>query len=151
MAQLARRTATVTVALFIAMGAAFAPSAEALTSAEKLTYLERELNDVSHFWFMYANRGVSPYNEFDWSTDLCSWSPDQPLGFDFRDACRRHDFNYRNYKAVGAFTEAKRLQIDNAFKADMYAKCATYSWWQRSTCRGTANSYYWAVRNFGAS
>jgi hypothetical protein len=84
MPQLARRTATVTVALFIAMGAAFAPSAEALTSAEKLTYLERELNDVSYFWFMYA-------------------------------------------------------------------KCATYSWWQRSTCRGTANSYYWAVRNFGAS
>ncbi len=37
---------------------------------------------------------------FDWSTDYCSASPDNPLGFDFTLACWHHDFGYRNYKAI---------------------------------------------------
>src|SRR5437879_1240621 len=44
---------------------------------------------------------------FDWSTDFCSASPDEPLGFDFRLPCARHDFGYRNYKVVGLFSANK--------------------------------------------
>src|SRR5215210_2485170 len=40
---------------------------------------------------------------FDWSTDYCSSSPDNPLGFPFQTSCARHDFGYRNYKAAGSF------------------------------------------------
>ena len=50
---------------------------------------------------------TGPSYGFDWSTDYCSASPDQPLGFDFRLSCWRHDFGYRNYKAVGAFPANK--------------------------------------------
>src|SRR5262245_23812439 len=54
--------------------------------------------------------------QFDWSTDYCSASPDEPLGFDFRLSCYRHDFGYRNYKAVNRFP-ANKPRIDDAFYA----------------------------------
>src|SRR3954471_21811174 len=44
---------------------------------------------------------------FDWSTDYCSDSPDQPLGFDFRIPCAHHDFGYRNYRLVNLFSANK--------------------------------------------
>jgi Prokaryotic phospholipase A2 len=85
---------------------------------------------------------------FDWSTDLCSSSPDQPLGFDFRMPCRRHDFGYRNYKAVSQFP-ANKARIDDAFYFDMKQVCAGYSTIPRNTCNGLAWTYYQAVREFG--
>ncbi|WP_084962072.1 phospholipase [Thermoactinospora rubra] len=85
---------------------------------------------------------------FDWSTDLCSSSPDQPLGFDFRMPCRRHDFGYRNYKAVNRFPENK-ARVDDAFYFDMRQVCARYSGASRSTCNSVAWTYYQAVRQFG--
>ncbi|MBF8186193.1 phospholipase [Nonomuraea sp. K274] len=85
---------------------------------------------------------------FDWSTDLCSSSPDQPLGFDFRMSCRRHDFGYRNYKAVSQFP-ANKDRIDNSFYFDMRQVCAGYSGISKSTCDGLAWTYYQAVRQFG--
>ena len=86
---------------------------------------------------------------FDWSTDLCSSSPDQPLGFDFRMPCRRHDFGYRNYKAIGAFP-ANKDRIDDMFYADLKRKCATYSAIVRPSCYSLAWTYYQAVHNFGS-
>src|SRR5688572_32645503 len=46
------------------------------------------------------NQGAWTEYAFDWSTDFCSSSPDQPLGFDFRLSCHRHDLGYGNYKLV---------------------------------------------------
>ncbi|WP_432923450.1 phospholipase [Microbispora sp. CA-135349] len=86
---------------------------------------------------------------FDWSTDLCSSSPDQPLGFDFRMPCRRHDFGYRNYKAVSRFP-ANKEHVDDAFYFDMRQVCAGYSGVGKSTCDGIAWTYYQAVKQFGA-
>jgi len=86
---------------------------------------------------------------FDWSTDYCSDSPDQPLGFDFRLPCYRHDFGYRNYKAIGTFP-ANKSRVDDMFYFDLKAKCATYSVWVRSSCNGLAWTYYQAVKTFGA-
>lgn len=81
---------------------------------------------------------------FDWSTDYCSTSPDQPLGFDFRMPCWRHDFGYRNYKAVGQFS-ANKSRIDDAFYFDLRTKCDTYDSSVRPACDSLAWTYYQAV------
>ncbi|MGI5237077.1 phospholipase [Dactylosporangium sp. CA-139066] len=86
---------------------------------------------------------------FDWTTDYCSDSPDQPLGFDFRLPCERHDFGYRNYKAIGAFP-ANKSRIDDSFYYDLKAKCATYNAFVRPACVSLAWTYYQAVKAFGS-
>jgi len=67
--------------------------------------------------------------------------PDSGPWFNFTAACARHDACY------GA--QLGQAYCDNRFRDDMYAHCATRPWYQRSLCRGTANSYYEAVRRFG--
>ena len=86
---------------------------------------------------------------FDWSTDYCSSSPDNPLGFDFRNACWHHDFGYRNYKDEGLFDENK-TRIDDTFYADMRRVCTQYRSIARSACSSVAWIYYQAVRTFGS-
>ncbi|MFI6101534.1 phospholipase [Lentzea sp. NPDC051213] len=94
-----------------------------------------------------ALRAQQPFpGQLDWSSDGCSYSPDNPFGFRFLPACHRHDFGYRNYKRQSRFNEANRLRIDNRFKSDMYGICGG-SW----TCKRTADLYYKAVREFGGS
>ncbi|KAI9164104.1 hypothetical protein HJFPF1_05740 [Paramyrothecium foliicola] len=85
----------------------------------------------------------------DWSSDNCSWSPDNPLGYPFEPACHRHDFGYRNYKNQNRFTDANKLRIDNNFRTDLYYQCDVSG--SGSLCRGLANVYYNAVRAFGRS
>jgi hypothetical protein len=90
-------------------------------------------------------RDQQPYpDQLDWASDGCSWSPDQPLGYDFSSSCHRHDFGYRNYKKQSRFTEDSRLKIDDNFKSDMYSTCG-----DEAACKGAANVYYWAVREYG--
>lgn len=90
-------------------------------------------------------RAQKPYaGQLDWSSDGCSDSPDNPFGFNLVKACYRHDFGYRNYKRQGRFTESNRLAIDNNFKHDMYEVC-NGNW----ACDRFADTYYWAVRQFG--
>ena len=67
--------------------------------------------------------------------------PDSGPWFNFTAACARHDACY------GA--QLGQAYCDRRFRDDMYAHCATRVWYQRSLCRGTANVYYEAVRNFG--
>ncbi|GAB3797499.1 phospholipase [Micromonospora zhanjiangensis] len=86
---------------------------------------------------------------FDWSTDYCSSSPDNPLGFNFKLSCARHDFGYRNYKAAGQFGGAK-ARLDSAFYEDLKRVCATYNAVVRPACLSLAWTYYQAVKNFGS-
>jgi hypothetical protein len=88
--------------------------------------------------------------QFDWSTDYCSQSPDQPLGFDFRMPCARHDWGHRNYAPMGLFTQNKP-RIDNAFYVDLRNKCGTYSVWVRSSCYSLAWSYYTVISKINGS
>ncbi|MFC4494411.1 phospholipase [Streptomyces ovatisporus] len=83
------------------------------------------------------------YN-FDWSTDVCSSSPDNPFGFPFENGCIRHDFGYRNYKAQGTF-EANKSRIDSAFYEDLKRVCAGYSGATQASCNALAWTYYQAV------
>lgn len=87
--------------------------------------------------------------DFDWSTDYCSVSPDEPLGFDFRMACWRHDFGYRNYSDIGQFP-ANKARLDNAFYYDLSTKCASYVRRSKASCDALALTYYEAVKIFGA-
>ena len=90
-------------------------------------------------------RNGRPYaDQLDWSSDACSWSPDKPFGFDFKPACHRHDFGYRNNKRQGRWNADKKLRVDDKFKADMYSICGS-----NIACKGTANIYYAAVRKWG--
>ncbi|KFH40954.1 hypothetical protein ACRE_083510 [Hapsidospora chrysogenum ATCC 11550] len=92
-----------------------------------------------------ARRDAQDPPELDWSSDSCSSSPDNPFGFPFDPACKRHDFGYRNYKDQGRFTDANKLAIDDNFKADLYYQCSG----EAAACKTLADVYYAAVREFG--
>jgi phospholipase A2-like protein len=134
-------------------GLALAAPAHAATFDQKLSLLSSfsQPTSGSQAAWNYGrnNQGVYADYGLDWSTDFCSYSPDQPLGFDFRMPCARHDFGYRNYKAVGLFS-ANKDRIDNSFYFDLKAKCATYSWIVRPACYSLAWTYYEAVHLFGS-
>ncbi|MFG2816941.1 MULTISPECIES: phospholipase [unclassified Streptomyces] len=95
-----------------------------------------------------GNQGAWAAYGFDWSTDYCSSSPDNPFGFPFQTACARHDFGYRNYKAAGTFS-ANKSRIDSAFYEDLKRVCNNYSGATKTSCNSTAWTYYHAVDIFG--
>jgi hypothetical protein len=98
--------------------------------------------------FQAARNANSP-SCFDWSSDGCSDSPDNPLGFNFLPSCERHDFGYRNYKDEGRFP-AYKARIDSNFKKDMDNYCATLNAIEKAACDGVAEIYYEAVKEFGS-
>jgi hypothetical protein len=113
----------------------------------------RSLTEVSAASYSRWNVGrffPQTYAEyhFDWSNDLCSRSPNNPLGFTFESACARHDFGYRNYKAAQRFAENKD-RIDSAFLFDLTEVCDTYPTEVQGACYALASTYYDAVRIFG--
>lgn len=65
-----------------------------------------------------ARRNAQNPSTLDWTSDGCTTSPDNPLGFPFVPACNRHDFGYNNYRAQTRFTESAKLKIDNNFKTE---------------------------------
>ena len=106
------------------------------------------LFSVSLASFLSAKQAQNPAG-LDWSDDGCSASPDKPLGFNFLDSCKRHDFGYRNYKAQGRFTEPNRGKIDGKLMQDLTNECNKLSVIPKAACLGVAEIYYEAVRKFG--
>ncbi|MFI0423130.1 phospholipase [Spongiactinospora sp. 9N601] len=136
----------------IALLAFALPAQAAVTLEQKLAALSQfsqpTAGSAAAWRAAWQNQAAWADYQFDWSTDLCSSSPDQPLGFDFRTPCRRHDFGYRNYKLVNRFP-ANKPRVDDAFYFDMKQVCAGYSGIPKATCDGLAWTYYQAVREFG--
>ncbi|GAA1411118.1 phospholipase [Catellatospora coxensis] len=132
---------------------AIASPAAAVTPAEKLSVMsswsQTSVSSYNAWNSARQNQGAWAAYAFDWSTDYCSSSPDNPLGFDFKLSCHRHDFNYRNYKAMGQFS-ANKARIDSAFYEDLKRKCATYNVVVRPACTSLAWTYYQAVKQFGS-
>ncbi|MEU4690355.1 phospholipase [Actinoplanes sp. NPDC023714] len=130
-----------------------AAPAYAVTAAQKAAVLssftQTSASSYSAWNAARQNRGDWSGYGFDWSTDYCSASPDNPLGFEFKLACHRHDFGYRNYKAIGAFA-ASKSRVDSAFHEDLKRKCAMYSPVVRPACTSLAWTYYQAVSLFGS-
>jgi hypothetical protein len=149
-----RRLTTILLApvLGIALVLSTAAPAAAVTLEQKLSVMlswTRPTTNSYNAWNSgRLNQAAWADYRFDWSTDYCSTSPDQPLGFDFRLPCHRHDFGYRNYKAVGDFA-ANKPRLDDAFYFDLRAKCATYNVFVRPACYSLAWTYYQAVLTFG--
>jgi hypothetical protein len=150
-----RRTLVTLVLTTLAVlaGLAVASPASAVTADQKVALLGSFTQSSSGSYNSWNsarnNRGAYADYNLDWSTDYCSASPDQPLGFDFRMPCWRHDFGYRNYKAVSQFPGNKD-HVDSAFYFDLKAKCATYNVIVRPACYSLAWTYYEAVHNFGS-
>ena len=60
-------------------------------------------------------RDAKDPSTLNWTSDGCTDSPDNPLGFDFEPACYRHDFGYTNYREQDRFTKAAKASIDSNF------------------------------------
>jgi hypothetical protein len=91
----------------------------------------------------------------DWSTDGCSAPIVQSTGrsFDFYNACRRHDFGYRNmsrFKNGRVWNETVRMRIDGQFRKDARASCTSKLRLTKMQCLAWAETYFRAVRSFGA-
>jgi hypothetical protein len=151
-----RRLASLVTVILAAVGltlAGTAAPAGAVTAAQKLavmsSFTQTDVGSYNAWNSARQNQSAWAAYGFDWSTDYCSASPDQPLGFDFRLPCWHHDWGYRNYKAVGQFS-ANKPRIDSMFYADLQRVCATHNVFVRPACNSLAWTYYQAVVAFGS-
>lgn len=140
------------LALLAALGVA-SPASAAVSTEQKLSVLSSwtQTSATSYNAWNAGRLNKAAWSEyaFDWSTDYCSSSPDNPLGFNFSLSCYRHDFGYRNYKAMGQFS-ANKSRLDSALYADLKRVCATYNIVVRPACYSLAWTYYEAVSVFGS-
>jgi hypothetical protein len=138
--------------------AGLASSAAGHSGSADLAVVERWLYATSLPAFVRA-ASSPPDRWFDWSTDHCS-APlvgNTGLSFDFTDACRRHDFGYRNLQLLerrygtGAtyWNAASRQRVDRQLLSDARAHCATRAITLRTQCRAWATTFYLAVRVAG--
>lgn len=146
-----RRLATALAAAALTLGVV-ATSATPATAQSKAQVLSgwTQTSSSSYNAWVDARNNRSQWSSygFDWSTDYCSSSPDNPFGFPFEMSCARHDFGYRNYKDLGTFS-ANKSRLDSAFYEDLKRVCNRYSGASGTACDGLAWTYYQAVRAFG--
>jgi len=131
----------------LAQPAAAAPADKPAVLA---SFTQTSVSSYNTFFAARADQAAWAAYGFDWSTDKCSDSPDNPLGFPFANGCIRHDFGYRNYKAIGAFG-ANKPRLDNMLLADLERVCARYSGLKKAACDSLAHTYYQAVHVFGTA
>ncbi|MCB5169075.1 phospholipase [Streptomyces bambusae] len=147
-----RRLATALAATAAALLAFATPAAAAPADKPQVlsSWTQTGVSSYNAWVSANGNKGAWSAYGFDWSTDYCSSSPDNPFGFPFQTACARHDFGYRNYKAAGTFGSNK-ARLDDAFHADLKRVCGAYSGVKKTSCDSTAWTYYQAVKAFGFS
>ncbi len=142
-----------TLVVLISVLALLVPAGVARAAASKAEMLSRwtqpTASSTSDWNAARLDRSPWAGYGFDWSTDYCSSSPDNPLGFNFTNACWHHDFGYRNYKAIGQFS-GNKARVDRTFHADLKRRCGTYSSVVRPACLSLAWTYYQAVSIFGS-
>ena len=94
--------------------------------------------------FLTALNGKNP-PYISWpeqSSKACSTpTGDYPFGFNFHQACLRHDFGYANYRIQKRLCRAGELAVDALFSRDLNHYCRGLSWWKRPLCYTTANTY----------
>ncbi|MFY1625188.1 phospholipase [Micromonospora sp. WMMD723] len=150
--RLATALAAGTFALLSVLGVG-SPASAAVSTSQKLSVLSSWTQTSASSYNAWnagrLNQAAWADYGFDWSTDYCSSSPDNPLGFTFNLSCYRHDFGYRNHKAMGIFS-ANKSRLDSAFYEDLKRVCATYNSVVRPACTSLAWTYYQAVSIFGS-
>jgi hypothetical protein len=140
--------AATAVAATLFIGASSAEAAPADKAAVLASWTQTSASSYNTWANAEANRSAWSAYAFDWSTDYCSSSPDNPFGFPFQKSCQRHDFGYRNYKAMGTFS-ANKSRLDSALYEDLKRVCARYSGASKTSCNGLAWTYYQAVKALG--
>ena len=91
------------------------------------------------------------YPTLDWTTDGCS-APivgSEGRSFNFRTACDRHDFGYRNFQALGLFNTSIRTLIDEQFHRDMNRACDSQRRTLKVRCIAWSEVFYTMVRAAG--
>ncbi|MEY4339280.1 MAG: hypothetical protein RLZ14_1130 [Actinomycetota bacterium] len=151
--------AVTSVLTVVSPAAADQPSNQpgAHSAAVDLAFVHRQVFGLPLLDFLAHRPGGDPW--FDWSTDGCSAAMLGSSGHshDFRDACVRHDFAYRNLKLLerrygtgrSYWNSASRKQVDLQFRADMRAHCKRRGWLLRLPCYAWAEVYYRGVRLLG--
>jgi RHS repeat-associated protein len=79
--------------------------------------------------------------------DVCTWSPNTGLTWDFRNACDTHDLGYdllRFFKIGGL----ARHWVDVELYGDARADCNRRSWFNKRACRATAFIFYDWVNHY---
>jgi Prokaryotic phospholipase A2 len=151
MRRLAASLAAVAVSAVTAL--ALASPAQAAVPSDKAQVLsnftQTTVGSYNSWLAADNNQGAWSAYAFDWSTDFCSDSPDNPLGFPFKTACARHDFGYRNFKDIGTF-DANKSRLDSMLYSDLERVCDNYSGATGAACDATAWTYYQAVKAFGS-
>lgn len=88
------------------------------------------------------------HRHLDWVTDYCS-APivgNEGRSFNFRAACMRHDFAYRNYRRLGVFDAPMRSAVDGVFHGDLVESCLPKRVSLRLRCLAWAEMFFEAVR-----
>ena len=91
------------------------------------------------------------YRHLDWTTDYCS-APvvgNEGRSFNFRNACMRHDFAYRNYRRFGALDAPMRDAVDDVFHGDLVSSCLPKRVSLRLRCLAWAEVFFETVRVAG--
>jgi len=91
------------------------------------------------------------YPTLDWTTDGCS-APvvgSEGRSFNFRSACNRHDFGYRNFKNLGLFDTTTRTLIDEQLRRDMNTYCDSQRRTFKVRCIAWSEIFYTMVRAAG--
>ncbi len=91
------------------------------------------------------------HRHLDWTTDYCS-APlvgNEGRSFNFRHACMRHDFAYRNYRRLGVLDAPMRDAVDEVFHRDLVDSCLPKRVSLRLRCLAWAEVFFESVRVAG--
>lgn len=120
-----------------------------LSNIDAVRHIEFDLDIVTFTRQRFALR--RQYPNLDWSNDGCS-APiigSEGRSFDFRTACDRHDFGYRNFKKLGIFDTLSRTLIDDQLHRDMNRACDFQRRTLKVRCIAWSEIFYTMVRAAG--
>ena len=121
----------------------------ALSTIEAVRHIEFNL-DITTFARQRSSLRRQ-YPTLDWTTDGCS-APivgSEGKSFNFRSACDRHDFGYRNFKNLGLFDTSTRTLIDEQLHRDMNTYCDSQRRTFKVRCIAWSELFYTMVRAAG--
>ena len=125
------------------------PPVPVLSNADAVRHIEFDLDIASFARQRFSMR--RQYPTLDWTTDGCS-APivgSEGRSFNFRTACDRHDFGYRNFKALGLFDTSTRTLFDEQLHRDMNTSCDSQRRTLKVRCIAWSEIFYTMVRAAG--
>jgi len=125
------------------------PPVPVLSNVDAVRHIEFDLDITTFARQRFSLR--RQYPALDWTTDGCS-APivgSEGRSFNFRTACDRHDFGYRNFKALGLFDTSTRTLIDEQLHRDMNTSCDSQRRTLKVRCITWSEIFYTMVRAAG--